>query len=618
MKDIIEKSNLNSLTVLLLILVFAHPLLYWGELRDASSLPRYALLAAISGIGISVWAIITFFNKKQISIHVIYIPIIIIFLWSALSLSWSVDPKNAVIELIQFLGLTLISFLISQVVTRERLVLMVIASTISASIVALIGVQQYFHFNPFNFVQYSQPGSTFTVTNLVSIYLDLIVFVAFMLFITSESKYAQWFFALCFSLILTFLLLSRTRGSWLGLLFSFVIFVILLYKNQWLKDIFIIRFKNKKILTILSLIMPIVLLNLSGGSYKEGYAKLTYDASAGIRLTAYVNSLSMINDKPLLGTGVGGFRVGFRPYMFANLPLNHVNEDINLLRLHNDPLQFIVELGIPVGLFISFIGLFIMVLIWQVIKKEKTDIGKLIFIGVFLSLLASGLHSLVDFPLRKPSSAIQLSLWVGAFIGLHSQYYNSKKIVMTKVVFTPLLIMLVGYIVIVFLFYSNYITSNMYLKQARISFLNKNCEKAKKQIRIGNEIFGLDYLSQSRLVQFYSFCNSTDIERLKVMDLAIEYDSNNSRARLTRGNLYLSLGESKKAKIDFGVIIKILPNRTSGYIGMGDVSVFDKEFVEAKNYYNQALLKIKNKSDANFREMNVIETRLKNIKIYLQ
>ncbi len=618
MIEIIRKANLNSVTILLLVMAFIHPLLYWGELRDASSLPRYALLGVISAVGLIVWLINIYKKEKYIFVHFIYIPVIIFFLWSLLSISWSVDPKNAVIEIIQFFGLILIAFLMSQVVTRDRLILIAIVSTVSASIVSLIGIQQYFYFNPFNFVQYSQPGSTFTVTNLVSIYLDLIVPVAFMIFITSKSKYIQWLFAVCFSLCFSFLLLSRTRGSWLGILCATLLFLILLYKNPWLKEMFFLNIKNKKLLILLSLLLPVILLNISGGTYKGGYSKFKYDASAGIRMTAYVNSLSMIKDKPLLGTGLGGFRIGFRPYMFANLPLTQADIDINLLRLHNDPLQFIVELGIPIGILISFVAVFMMLLIWQVIKIEKTDGGQLIFIGVFLSLLASGVHSLVDFPIRKPSSAIQLSLWLGAFIGLYRQNFKSNKIFVTKFIFSSLLILSIGYGIVVLIFYSKYIESNVYLKQAQINYFKKDCDQAKKQIKIGNDIFGLDYLSQSRLVQMYSFCGSSDVEKIKVMTSAIEYDFSNTRARLTRGHVYLSIGQLNSAKNDFEVIVRILPNRASGYIGLGDVATLDKKYKVAEKYYLEALLKLNNKTVIPVRKIKNVKNRLKNIESYLQ
>ncbi len=618
MIEIVKKANLNSVMILLLVMAFIHPLLYWGELRDASSLPRYALLSIFSGVGLIILTLTLFRKEKNIYVHYIYIPVIIFFLWSLLSISWSVDPKNGFIEITQLFGLLLIAFLTSQIISKERLILIVVVSIISASIVSLIGIQQYFNYNPFNFVQYSQPGSTFTVTNLVSIYLDLIVPVAFMFFITSKSKYVQCFFAVCFSLCFSFLLLSRTRGSWLGLLFIFILFIMLMYKNQWLKEAFYLNFKNKKLLTVLSLLLPIILLNISGGSYKGGYSKLSYGESAGIRLTAYVNSLSMIKDKPLLGTGIGGFRIGFRPYMFASIPLNQADEDINLLRLHNDPMQFIVELGIPVGILTSLIALFIFFLIWQVIKKESTDTGKLIYIGIFLSLLVSGAHSLVDFPLRKPSSAIQLSLWLGAFIGLYTQYCKSKKIIVTNFILTLFLMLSVSYTIVVLSFYSRYIQSNVYLKQAQTNYLINNCEQAKKNIKNGNDMFGLDYLSQKSLIDMYSFCESTIIEKLVIMTASIEYDSTNTRARLTRGRLYLSLGQFNKARMDFETIVNILPNRASGYVGLGDIESLNKKYKKANEYYKQALLNVKGNTVKSSREREEINLRLASINMYLQ
>ncbi len=631
MDNIFKKENFNWITVLLAVLVFVHPLLYWGELRDAASLPRYVLLGIFSSVGFCLWVITSYQNNKAISSHVIFIPILLFAVWSALSLTWTVDIKNGMIELLQLSSLMIIAFITSQLITRERLIIIAMASTISAAIVSFIGIQQYFHFNPFNFIQYSTPASTFTVTNLVSIYLDFIVPVAFMFFLVAEKRHFRWIFALCFSLSLSFLLLSRTRGSWIGLFIVIVALVFMLYKNSSLRNDIFVKIKNRKILLIVSLVVPVVLLNISGNTYKGGYSKLTYDESAGIRLTAYVNSMSMIKDKPVLGTGIGGFRIGFRPYMFATLPLKLANEDINLLRLHSDPLQYIVELGIPIGLLVIVIYLYILFLSWQLIKKETNNTVKFIYIGIFLALLASGAHSWVDFPLRKPSSAIQASIWIGALIGLYLRFFKTKKIIVSKFIFSSLFIISIALIIINIIFYGKYIESNVFLNKAQNSMLASDCTSAKKYIKISNEKFGFDFLALSNLTQIFSFCGAEITEKFQVMNAILNFDASNTRARLTRGNIYLSTGNIILAKQDFNALVKYLPNRASGYFGLGNIALLTKKYNEAKKYYDIAIEKnmdsqnyylsgpVKNHKAniSNVRQLKNINTNLTKVEQYL-
>ncbi|VAW99110.1 hypothetical protein MNBD_GAMMA22-1433 [hydrothermal vent metagenome] len=631
MNAILKKENFNWITILLVVLVFVNPLLYWGELRDAASLPRHILLALFSSVGFCIWVITSYKNKKPIVIHIVFIPILIFLVWSALSLTWTVDIKNGVIELIQLVSLMVIAFITSQLISKERLIIIAAASVISAAIVSFIGIQQYFNFNPFNYIQLSEPASTFTVTNLVSIYLDLIVPVAFMFFLSADKRHFRWIFALCFSLSLSFLLLSRTRGSWIGLFIAIIVLVFILYKNLDLRREIYAKIKNRKYLLIFSLAIPIIILNIPGNTYKGGYSKLSYDESAGIRLTAYVNSMSMIKDKPILGTGIGGFRIGFRPYMFDTLPLKQADEDINLLRLHSDPLQYIVELGAPIGLLVIFTYLFIMILIWQLINKEDNNRIKLIYIGIFLSLLASGAHSWVDFPLRKPSSAIQVSIWVGALIGLHMVFLKSKKIVASKFIFVSLFLVSVALILINIVFYNNYAESNVYLNKAQKSMLASDCNSAKNFIKVSYEKFGFDFLANSNLVQIFSFCGAELPEKLYVMNLVLNFNPTNTRALITRGNLYLSSGNLNMAKQDFEKLIKILPNRAGGYFGLGNIALVMKQYKVAKKYYRIAIKKntiaqnyflsgpVKNHKAniLNVRQLKNININLKNVEQYL-
>ena len=165
-------------SALLALFLFIHPLLYWDDLRDASSLPRYALLGVVACALLVLWGLALY--RRQISYrwHPVMILLAAVLFWAMLSLNWTMDPLYGFLEGIQLLGLILLCFVMSQFVRWEHIPRYFLLSVMSAVIVAIFGLQQNFGFNPFGFIQFAPPAANFTNKNFVTLYLDLIVFIA--------------------------------------------------------------------------------------------------------------------------------------------------------------------------------------------------------------------------------------------------------------------------------------------------------------------------------------------------------------------------------------------------------------------------------------------------------
>ena len=379
----------NLINFLFFILVFITPLIYFHDLRDASSLPRYAFIGMISGILLTL----TIFNK--LSDHrdlyfnkPIFFPVLFFVIWIWLSLSWSVDPKNSIIELIQMTGCILVGFSISQLTPVDKTINRIfILCIFSASIVSLIGLLQYFNYNPFKYHQFSIPASTFTNPNFATIYLDFMVPVAFAYILIAKTTYFKWLAVTASVLCLCYILISHSRGSWLGLIFVLIGLMWLIYKIKHLREVFFTSLKVNKIYISVAIIIPLIIFSLPSkvpSNQPLKNSQVTFDGSAQIRLHAYINSIDMIKDNPILGVGYGGFRIGFRDYMFSSVPIYRANEDNNLVRLHSDPLQFFVELGIIGCLLAIYIFFILLVSCWNIINKTEKP-ASVIFIYGFIS-----------------------------------------------------------------------------------------------------------------------------------------------------------------------------------------------------------------------------------------
>ncbi|MCW8900661.1 MAG: O-antigen ligase family protein [Gammaproteobacteria bacterium] len=557
--------------ILLSSLVFLLPLLYFGSLRDASSLPRYALYGFSSGI------ILSFILIKNFTEHTLphfqqylFLPVLLFLTWAWLSSSWSIDPKNSFLELIQLTGCIIIAFSISQLTRLKYLTIIITCSVLGASIASAIGIAQYFNFNPIGYHQFSIPASTFTNTNIATTYIDLITPLAFALIFVVKSKKYKYLTVVGSILCLSFLLLSHSRGSWLSLVFIMIGILFLLFKNTNFKQALYSQIASNKFYLIISIIIPFLLFfiptNVSDQPVKN--SQLAFDGSAKIRLDAYINSLAMVKDYPIMGSGYGGFKTSFRHYMFSVVPFTKVTEDNVFARLHNDLLQSFVELGLIGGLLFIYIYIILLQSCWRIIKKS-TD-PHLIFLvsGLLLAVIANGVHASVDFPFHKPSSTLQFWIWLGIISALSIKTIPVKIININKS--TVILLIIFGLIFSLYNlnYYQAYINASKHRLIAENNINTGNCVPAQKSVDKMMDSFDTDFRHQSLYVAVYSQCDIDVKEKLFAMNRVLSYDETNTRAYITRGTIYLQQKSTQKAINDFLRVTQILPHRASGYIGL--------------------------------------------------
>ncbi len=574
------------ISTLMLIL----PLLYIGSLRDPSSLPRYTLYGISSGIILSLVLFKSLIeHKPPVFQRNFFLTIIILLGWAWFSLSWSIDPKNSLLELIQLTGCIIISLSISQITNFRILTFIIIFSVAGGSIVSAIGIAQYFNYNPLAYRQFSVPASTFTNPNIATTYIDLIIPLAFSFIFIAKNKTYKFFATISAILCLSFILISHSRGSWLGLVLALIGLPLLIYKNPEFKNIFIPLLIQNKLFIIVSIFISFLIfsipstvtiqeeiagsakLNISSPPLKS--SRLEFDTSSKIRLDAYINSLAMIKDHPVLGSGYGGFKIGFRNYMFHTVPFNEATEDKFLARLHNDPLQAFVELGLIGGILFIYLYIIILQACWKIIKSTKNVEVSLITSGIFLAILTGGIHSFVDFPFHKPTSALQFWIWFAIVITISAKIVPVKVISINRFITALLIIFGLIFSIYNFSYYQNYLYSSKHRLSTERALKKENCKLAQKHANLMMDLFDADYRHQSLYVYIYSKCEIDNSEKLSAMNRILNYDKTNTRAFITRGTIYLQQKSTQSAINDFLQVTRILPHRASGYIGLAYASL---------------------------------------------
>jgi len=588
--EIYERRN-YVLTSVLAVLLFVSPLLYVGVLRDPSDLPRYAALAfIICALGI-VYVVFWFKGAEKVSYTPVMLFAFIYLVFAGVSGQWAVEPSTNLVYTIRLLCYVGLFFIALQISSGRAIRILITVSLYSAALTALIGLLQNHNLNIFGLRGYAHGiGGTFTFKNHMALYLDLIIPAGFTLLLVSKNKLQKYVVAVSLSLCLLYILNSHTRGSYLALIVAMVVALISyagfpalrvglkprLAENKWI------------IATIILVVAAITQLPGKGDKYEHRgtYTGDKIDTSSRDRLTAYRNALSLISEKPLLGSGYGTFWKAFRPYTNHPDVIQRSDENIVFYRAHNDLLQIIVELGLVGGV----LTLLIIVLTYKygvnLLRKEEDTGEQLLLFGILLSLAASLAHSMVDFPLQKPSSAELI--WV--YLGLISGLYAGKKFSMitigqawvkyTSMVFVTLLTVLLA------AYYRSYILGSYYARHAEVSIMNKNCRDAIKYIDKSEETFRHDFFVHKSRVNIHLACNANMTALYEVLSEELRWDNTDIAALLKRGYILLASNFFDRAEREFKQVMNLIPHRASGYVGEAYVLIAKGDYKEAEKLLN--------------------------------
>lgn len=123
----------------------------------------------------------------------------------------------------------------------------------------------------------------------------------------------------------------------------------------------------------------------------------------------YATSIDIIQDHPLLGSGLGSFEAIFQPYRPATMTpegiINHA---------HNSYLHFALEMGVPALFIVVGCALAAISHGWHRWQRSRRLYALL---GVF-SLVLPAMHALVDLPLHIPAlTALSLALAIFGIFG---------------------------------------------------------------------------------------------------------------------------------------------------------------------------------------------------------
>lgn len=326
-----------------------------------------------------------FLKKQAVTLWVL----IGLFLLAGIISAWiSPDPHRAAgLYLVWFLEPLLIYFpaayILAEPANKMRFVkiaLILVALFSAYAIVqyfTLLGLPQAWWGNA---AEPKRALSVFEYPNAFALYLaPLLAFLTPFFF----GKNLNWFYKICYILGIIGLLLSLSRGGWMGFGIALIIYLAAFANNQ-----------IRKFSLLAALAVGIIVLAVPNLRYRV-ILPFKGEKSTVSRFSLWHTADKMIKDSPILGKGLYGYKTLYDRY----------NTDPNLPSInfpHNIFLNFWVETGL-LGL-ISFLGISIY-FFWRAAKAKS-----LAAIGVMLFLVALYVHGTIDAPYMKNDLA--LIFWI--------------------------------------------------------------------------------------------------------------------------------------------------------------------------------------------------------------
>jgi len=452
-----------------LVTVFLVPLVFCTWTTEIFGLSKVVFMSFFSGLLMLAWLSdmvlkgeLVFKRNKTVFLALGYI------FYIALSLLWAESRWIGVYDLVKHLSFFFIFLLIVNFIKTKQDLLLIIKTLVIAGVLACL---VDFRVND-GFSVYADRMdhiATFGHPNFFAQYLILVIPLAAGLVVLAKRRVLFLAWIGVTAIMLVYLLSTRCRASWLGMVVAVLALLVIL--------LFVVRLKKLMFSVCVALLIMASLFILPGRARnllylsRDRIAQAISDpthATGKIRILLWKETLVMVKDYPIFGTGVGNFKVKLPPYR-TKLEKNYAGKGLGFSKAHNEYLQIWVESGIiGLGLFLTILFLTLRALKRIIFKGNHEE--KVLASVILLSVVSAMAHGFFSSNFQIPAAGF--SFWV--IVGLvHSLALSGadKKVVfrVKKPVFR---ILSAGILIVLFLtFYLTRVAAGDYyhyrLKEAR-------------------------------------------------------------------------------------------------------------------------------------------------------
>ena len=593
----------NLLLIIVAVLPFLTPGSIFINLPDDNLKTLWGVFGLLAVL--IVW-LLDSYNNKKLTIYKtrFYWPIIGFITWSVVSLLWVDVYYLAILELARFITYGFVFFLTVNVVKsfdRARLLLHVLI--VVMSIVSIIGlVQYYFQDNLFIdklFMQTAKPGSTFINKNMASHFMVMTLPLSIVFLLSANSKSRIALYAITTTIGTWFVIYTTARQAYVAIAVEFSILLLFIALDHWQhnKESLWVATKSKPFKGVaLSCIVVFLLLVANYLPGKHSNNKINdiesiVELENNPRIPAWVNTLEMIKEQPMVGVGIGQWRVEYPPYYDRVRKDIIFDEGAKLQKLHNDYLEQIANLGLIGFSFLLWLVYLAIKTAWIALSTPSNK-NRHLTLSVCLGMIGFSIVAFFSFPTKLflPPFLVMLFLAVVALnsttvseyrINIKSiRYYQSGSLLVSLVVGV---VMIFGY---KWAYAQHHYAQSFLISKFSDNYIAAIAENAKA---IKSGILREQYYHS----QGYYYLQIQEYEKaIPFLEIAEFYSKNNINILLNLGIAYKESGGLDKERQMIKAILKVDPKHVvasallvRSLVDVGDNSAATLAYKKLKNNF---------------------------------
>jgi len=283
------------------------------------------------------------------------------------------------------------------VTTRGRVVVLLASSCVAALLVAGYAFAQRMGHDPVTWSQSSRDRvfSSIGNPNMFAGYLVIMIPLAVGLTLAARSWWLRGLGGLTAAACCVALMFTQTKGAWLAFLAAVAFFVAASLWGRAFKGLSFSR--KQKIAGIAAILVVLgvvaVLLRPAVNRFRT-----TFGDSAKVRLVYWRGACGMFRDAPLVGQGLGVFRIQFprhRPVGFRAAGVTY-----NTLHAHSEYLETLAEQGVVGAAALALLIAVLFVVGLRALRRVQAGADRCLLCGLLAAVAGSLSHSVVSVVLR--------------------------------------------------------------------------------------------------------------------------------------------------------------------------------------------------------------------------
>jgi len=359
-----------------------------------------------------------------------------------LSMIPAMNARVVLQSLVLVLFFVLLLLVIANVVRDRKEVHLLLGSMLlSAFLVALYGMLQYLGImrGPSG----SEGGlgqiiSTLGNRNFIGGFMAYLLFPAVILVIQAKARWIRVvsipMIAFCFGMAM----MLRQRGVVVALALALLMFLagVLIFRS-----VAPIRRSRRWLLALILCVVVSFLVQAPSGPLNSLIAESAESTSLigriwerygdDARSWDWLIGIDMFKDSPLVGVGLGNYKLNFLPYKVAFLQSERADMfDFYIPRAaqaHNEYVQILAETGILGFGFVAAAVILIVVSFWVRIRRAASEDTKIDLLLIACGIAVFLVHALVSFPAHLPASMLAIVVLAGlAFSKVYGERFVRK------------------------------------------------------------------------------------------------------------------------------------------------------------------------------------------------